>query len=74
MFRRKRKEITKGINLVIPDPEAVAAKQRALKALGEAIEDKFEMREHSRRSKLERYTNHFAPAILEAMESSRREK
>lgn len=68
--KERKTEETKSV----PSVEAVAALQRASKAVKEADSDLSAIRVHSARSKMERHANHFAPAILAALESSRREE
>lgn len=67
VFRKKVKPVSD----VSSDIEALKAQERALKARDAAERNLQEMRVHAARSKHQRSTNHFAPAILEAFSSRR---
>jgi hypothetical protein len=56
-----------------PNVEALAATERAESAKQKAESTLVEMKEHAERSRHHRQTNHFAPAILDALSSRRNE-
>lgn len=65
-----RKKVTP-VSEISSDAEALKAQERAIEAKDAAERNLQEMRVHAAKSRHQRATNHFAPALLEALSSRR---